>query len=304
MRAIIVLILASLLVFGCMGGGTTPTGTGGTPATGEAQPPSGGGEACTPAYSFSELADGVLSKETTLVATVTCAAGKSIVVKLDGAEAARASAQSNATSPLQLPIAPEKDGVVKLTVESDGTTVLSKDWAVAPLGSPDTKGLDYDAVSFREWRAMAVNVDNPISVGKVRVFMKRLQWNTQASTVIAVEIRKDSNGKPGDRVAGVESPINVTTLSDNWITFTFQNPPQLAAGRYWVAMKIKQTEDVKLLSDVVQVHVVAVDRQAPGNAYTSQMLLSVNDVTGLASETSWTPLSYDRVYSITLHGAG
>jgi hypothetical protein len=309
MKTILVLILASLIVFGCMGlGGTTqtltPVGGSGTPATHAPQPPSGGAEACTPAYSFSELADGVLSKQADFVATVTCAAGKGIVVKLDGVEAARASAQTNATSPLQMAIAPKKDGKLKLTVESDGTTVLSKDWTVAPLGSSDTKGLEYDSVSFKEWRAMAVDVETPITVDNARIFMKRLQYKTQPATIIAVEIRKDGNGKPGDRVAGVESPVNITTLSDNWITFTFQDAPRLAAGRYWIAMKVKQSEEVSLVSDVVQVHYVTADRQAPGNAYTSQMVLAVDEATGTATETSWTPLSYDRVYSITLHGAG
>ncbi|MDD5340476.1 MAG: hypothetical protein PHV13_04460 [Candidatus ainarchaeum sp.] len=309
MKTALVLILASLIVFGCLGlGGTTqtltPVGGSGTPATHAPQPPSGGGEACTPAYSFSELADGVLSDESDFVATVTCAAGRSIVVKLDGVEAARASAQTNATSPLQMSIAPKKDGKLKLTVESDGTTVLSKDWTVAPLGSSDTKGLEYDSVSFKEWRAIGFTVGSPITVAKVRMFVKRIASQTQPGTNLLVEIYGDSGGKPGQAIASVRSPITVTTLSDNCVTFAFDQMPQLTPGRYWVVLKVEQSEEVSLVSDSVNLHYVTVDRQSPGNDYTRQMLLSVDDRTGMASETSWTPLSYDRVYAVTVHGAG
>lgn len=308
MRAIILLILASLLVFGCMGFGgthTTTSATGGTPSQPTGGTPSGGQPAsCTPAYSFSDLSDGVLSKQTTLVATVTCAAGKKIVVKLDGVEAASATATSNSTSPLQLPIAPKKDGTVKLTVESDGTTVLSKDWTVAPLGSSDTKGLEYDSISFKEWRAVGFNVDSTISVDNVRMFLKRIASKTQPGTNLLVEIRSDDNGNPGEVLASVRSPINVTTLSDNWITFAFDQKPQLTPGRYWVVLRVEQTEEVNLVSDAVVLHYVTGDRQAQGNADTRQMLLSVDMKTGMASETSWAPLSYDRTYAVTIHGAG
>jgi len=304
MKNIIVLILATLLVFGCMGGtpAAKPVGKT-TPANATANTTSqqATANACTPVYTFSELPAGILSKQVNFVATTTCAADKKLVVKLDGAEAAAVMVTGNATSPLQLAIAPGKDGTVKLTVESDGVTVHSRDWEVAPLGSADTKGVEYDSVSFKEWRTTAVDVGSQINAAKVKIFMKRLQWKTQPATVIVVEIRKNDNGKPGDRLAGVERPINVTTLSDNWITFDMGNAA-LAPGRYWITMKIKQTEEVSLVSDIVQVHYVPVDKQAPGNDYTRQMILSVDEKNGVATETQWTPLAYDRVYSITLHG--
>jgi 3D (Asp-Asp-Asp) domain-containing protein len=304
MKNIIVLILATLLVFGCMGGtpAAKPVGKT-TPANATANTTSQQttADACTPVYTFSELPAGILSKQVNFVATATCAAGKRLVVKLDGAEAASTTVSGNGTLPLEFAIAPGKDGTVKLTVESDGVTVHSRDWEVAPLGSAGTMGVEYDAVSFKEWRAMAVDVGSQITAGKIKIFMKRLQWKTQPATVIVVEIRKNDNGKPGDRLAGVERPINVTTLSDNWIAFDIGNAT-LAPGRYWITMKIKQTEEVSLVSDVIQVHYVPVDKQVPGNGYTRQMMLSVDEKKGVASETQWTPLAYDRVYSITLHG--
>lgn len=198
MKAMIVLILASLLVFGCLGiGGTQashPAGNGSAKGTGGTQGTGASGQqaaACTPAYSFSDLPAGVLSKTNHLAATATCAAGKRMVVKLDGTEAATASPASNDTSPVDFAIAPKKDGTVKLTVESDGTTVLSRDWEVTPLGSSDTRGLETDAISFKEWRGVAFTVENQIAVDKVRMFLKRLASSTQPGTNLILELRKD-----------------------------------------------------------------------------------------------------------------
>lgn len=300
MKRIILLVLAGLLVFGCTG--SQPSG--GKPGASVPQMPgtSAPAEECSPSYSFSEIQPGTLSKTASLVATLTCAAGKNIVVKLDGEQVASNTPNSNATTPLKLEFGPEKDGTLKLTVEGDGETLFSRDWTVSPLGSADIKGVENDAVSFKEWRAMAVDVENPISPARARVFMKRLDFRTQPGTEIVLEIRGDSGGKPGSVVAFVKRPINVTTLSENWINFDFEPKPSLSAGRYWIVLSIEQTENVNLVSDKINVHYVANDKQAPGNDYTGQMLLDVDPTTGFASETQWTPLSYDRDYSIVLTG--
>lgn len=305
MKRILVLLLAAFLVFGCTGGAPQAKHTSGASAAqpGAAQQQQGT-PACTPEYSFSDLPDGTLSRTTHLLATATCAAGKGIVVKLDGAEAARASAATNESSPLDLAFAPRKDGTVKLTVESDGTTVLSKDWVVAPLGNSDTKGVENDAVSFKEWRAMSFTTESGIQPARVKMFLKRLQYKTQPATVLAVDIRSDNGGNPGAILATTERPINATTLSDNWIAFDFAQPPSLAPGTYWVVLRVEQSEEVAVVSDVVNLHYVTVDKQSPGNRYTRQMVLAVDPKTGAATETSWAPLAYDRAYSMTIHGAG
>ncbi len=308
MRYIAFVILAAVLLFGCTGGGQQPAAQGGngSPAGGgTAGPQPSGGEACAPSYSFSDLQDGVLSQTSTLVATVTCAAGKKLTVKLDGNDVADQSVDTNATTPVKLGFYPRYEGTEKLTVESDGEVVFSRDWNVTPLGNGDTSGLDYDSVSFKEWRAMAFDVGNPIALDKIKIFMKRIDFRTQSDTKIDIQVRDASGpgGMPGNVLASSISPINVTTLSDNWVTFSFPNKPALQSGRYWVVMKIDQSQDVNLVSDTVTVHYSTIDKTAPGNNYTAQMYLNVDTHTGMASESQWQPLTYDRAYDVILSGA-
>ena len=130
--------------------------------------------------------------------------------------------------------------------------------------------------------------------------MKRLAAKTQPGTEIAVDIREDAGGSPGGIIATSKRPINATTMTENWINFDFDPAPELQEGRYWIAVRIVQTEDVDLISDMVNIHYVPNDKQADGNDRTRQMLLSVNLKDGVATETSWAPLSYDRDYSIVL----
>lgn len=288
-------------MFGCFGlggkggsGGTTGPEVPGIPGTTPQV------EQCSPSYAFSELGGGTLSKTTTLVATVTCAAGKQFTVSLDGDVVKSASVDTNATTPVNLQFAPTRDGTVKVEVKSDGETVFSRDWSVKPLGSQDISGLENDGVSFKEWRAVAVDVENTISPGRVRAYMKRMTFKTQPSTNLITQIRSDNNGKPGNVIASVTKPFTVVTQTENWINFDFESKPTLAPGRYWIVFEVEQTEDVNLISDVAYIHYVPVDKQAPGNDYTSQMILGVDEKTGFASETSWQPLSYDRIYSVIL----
>ena len=306
MRYILAFLLAAALLFGCAGGGQPAGNQSGTPQTGGN---TGGtapaGEECKPSYSFSDLQDGVLSQTSTLTATVTCAAGKKISVKLDGNDVADQSVDTNATEPLKLAFYPRYDGTQKLTIESDGEVVFSRDWAVSPLGNQDTKGLDYDSVSFKEWRAMAMDVGNQISAAKVKIFMKRIDFRTEPNTQIDIQLRDASGpgGMPGRVIDSAISPIGVTTLSDNWITFNFTKTPALSPGRYWVVMKIDQSEEVSLVSDTVTVHYSTIDKTAPGNNYTAQMELNVDPKSGAASETQWGPLTFDKAYDIVLLGA-
>lgn len=298
MRNVILLILAAALVFGCTGGAQAPGTPGGSvpqiPGTGPSAPE------CSPSYSFSELEAGTLSETANVIATVTCADGKTLSLNVDGQEEKAVTVSGNGTQLLKIEFFPRKVGDHKVTIESGSETLYSRDWNVNALGSEDTKGLEYDGVSFKEWRAMAVDVENPISPDRVKVFMKRIASKTQKGTEIVVELRKDNGGTPGTLVSSVKRPINATTMTENWINFDFDSPPSLSAGKYWIVVRIEQTENVNLVSDVVNVHYVSGDKQSEGNTYTRQMILDVDMVSGMASETSWQPLSYDRTYAIVL----
>jgi hypothetical protein len=302
MKNLIVILLAAILIFGCVNPVTPKSGT----TTGAQTTPSGGttvgqpAESCTQSQTFSDLGSGVLSKTTELVATVTCAAGKNVVVKVDGNAAATAQVSTNATQEIKLGIPATTDGTHKVTVEIGGETLLSKDWLVKPLGTQDIKGLETDAVSFKEWRAIAVDIDNPISAARVKAYVKTQQFHLQPNSNILLEVRKDNGAKPGDLVGSVRNPISSVTQTDNWVNFDFDPALSLSPGRYWLVLKVEQTEDVNLVSDLVQLHYVTVDKTASGNDHTSQMLLSVNEKTGVASESQWTPLNYDKEYNIVL----
>lgn len=302
-----ILVIAALLVFGCLGGGQSgpvvnisgPQLPGGVQDIVEPPPVA---DECVPGYSFQPLQNGMLGHATNLEATVTCAAGKTITVKLDGEVATTARVEGNETTALNFELIPRKEGTVRVTAETGGSSLLSRDWTVAPLGSSDTKGLENDGISFKEWRAVGFEVDGQASIGRVRAYVKRIEAMTQPNTNIVVEIKSDNGGVPGTLLGSVIKPITTTTMSDNWINFDFTSPIDVQRGKYWVVFRIDQTENVNLISDTIYLHYVPVDKQAAGNDYTRQMILTVDPRTGIASETSWTPLSYDRYYSMTIHG--
>jgi len=306
-NGIIAIAALVLLVFGCVGMPSQPTaGTNATQPQAPVLPGIPGGEQveqCTPSNSFSDIPDGTLSRSITLVATLTCAAGKSVVVKLDGETVGQTVVQTNATTPVNLDIVAKKDGTSKITVEIDGQTVLSKDWSIKPLGSSDTKGLDNDGISFKEWRALGFDVDNPIRVARVRMFLKRMSSQTQPSTQLVLELRSDNNGNPGTVLGTVKRPITVVSLDEKWVNFDFDTPIPVSKGKYWAVLRIEQSAEVYLVSDVVNLRFVPGSRENPGNDYSRQMLLSVDTKTGLASETQWTPVSYEKTYSVTFHAA-
>jgi hypothetical protein len=295
MRNVIVLILAAVLMFGCTGGGQAKPAIPQLPGAGAAQ----AAEACSPSYTFTEIGAGTLSQSEEIVATATCADGRRLALMVDGDEEASATASGNGTQQLELGFYPKRVGTLAVSVETGGETLHSREVDVKPLGSEDVSGLDYDGVSFKEWRAMAVDVGNPVAPDRVRIFMKRIAAKFQKGTEITVELRDDDNGNPGSILAVSKRPINATTMTDNWINFDFDSPVSLAAGRYWIVMRIEQSESVNLVSDVVNVHYVG-DRNADANDYTRQMLLDVDMSSGMASETEWQPLTYDRTYSVVL----
>jgi len=302
----LVFLGAFVLLFGCinLGGSSGGTGLPNVTVTGpsvQVQPSSG---PCTPDYSFSPITNSVLSQSEDLVATVSCAGGIPLTANVDGVPVDTQIASDNATTPLTFKLVAIKDGTSKVTVTGNGQTLLSKDWVITPLGSSDIKGVENDAVSFSEWRAESFNVENAVNLGTVKLYLKRLSSQTQPGTNVVVEVRKDNAGSPGVIVDSVKRPITDTTLSDNWISFAFPATPLLASGKYWVALRIEQSESVRVVSDSVNWHYVTIARDpGSGNAYTRQMILNVDSKTGVATESSWNPLSYNRVYSVTVSAA-
>lgn len=289
-----------MLLFGCSGttppaGNSTATNQTGVTTTG-----GNGGEAqaCSPDFSFTNLPDVTLSDTAVLNGTATCAAGEQLSLMIDGTNLDTETPSTNGTEQVQFHFPAKNSGKHKLTVTGAGQTLYSQDWNVMPLGSSDISGLETDAVSFSEWRAVAVDVQNQINAGHVRIYLKRQAFQIQQSTQIEVDIANDLGGNPGDVLASAIKPINATSLSDNWVSFDFTHT--LAPGRYWIVLKIDQSKDVSVVSDIVLMHYVTVDKNAQGNDHTRQMMLTVDENTGAASQTQWQPLPYDKEYSLTL----
>jgi len=293
----VVFILAALLVFGCTSSAPEDK-TGDTPVIPGV--PSAPVEECTPDYSFSELEDGIFSKEEGLVATVTCAAGKTFVLSVDGKTVDSKTVSENATTPVEFQVPAIKDGTVEVKVDSDGETLFSREWEVEALGNQETLGMGYESFSFKRWIALAHPIESEVEVGQVKVYMKRQSSHTQPSSKIILEIREDNAGEIGSIVSTNSLPIDATTLSENWIKFDYDEKVKLAPGTYWFVLKIDQTEEISLVSDVVTVHYEIIDKQALGNDYTKAMTLAVDEKTGKASETSWEPLPYDKEFNIVL----
>ena len=300
MRNFALLILAAFLVFGCAGqqpAGNATTNDSFLPLGGPAVEPS---EECQSEYSFSEIEKGTFGKNTKLVATVTCAAGKNLAVTIDDEVVESTTVDSNATVPVEFSVPGIKDGTVKLAVESDGESVYSRDWEVESLGNADTFGTGYDPFSYKEYVAMAFDIESSVDVGQIKIYMKRQNPNIRESSKVVLEVREDSNGEPGSLVTSKKESIETTTLSENWIRFDFEDKISLSPGTYWVVLKVEQSEDLELTTDIVTVHYAVLDRDKEGNDYTRKMKLDVDLKTGDATETTWTPFSYDREHNIVL----
>ena len=295
---IILLLLAAVLLLGCTGGEQKPEEQ--TKPIIEIPTVEGPAEECTPDYSFSDLDDGVFSKDSSLVATVTCAGGKDLTLSIDGKVVQTTTIESNATTPVDFKVVGIQEGSHTVSVELDGEKIHSRDWDVDLLGHQDTLGANYDYVSYKEWLAIQMDIENSVEVGQVRIFMKRQNPKTLPTTSIVVQIAKDASGLPGAVVAEKKVPIADTTLSENWIRINLDEKAKLKPGKYWVVMKIEQTEELALTSDIITVHYTPIDKDKPGNDYTRKMRLDADPKTGEATETSWEPLPYDRIHNIVL----
>ncbi|MBU0532865.1 hypothetical protein KKB44_05225 [Candidatus Micrarchaeota archaeon] len=295
MKNFIIWLAIAFFMFGCTGGTVE------TPSEPSEEvvlaPPNETVEECTPAYSFSEPIAGVFSETTVLTGTATCAIGKELEITVDGETVATTTVQGAAIS---IDVPAIKDGTLELAVMSEGEILFSTDWNVDALGNSDVSGVDYDPISFKEWRAVAFDIENEIEVGRVDIYMKRLEGNTQPGTNLLVEIREDDEGEPGALVDSVQIPVTEATLNYKWVHFDFDPKVTLSEETYWVVAKIEQTKNIKVVSDVVMMHYNALDTDTEGNDYTREMRLDVDDETGFGIETEWQPVAYDKTYNVLL----
>ncbi len=297
MRNIILILLAAVLIFGCVSG---PKAGAPNISSITANIPGAPPEACTQSQTFSALAPGILSETSELTATVACAGGQSIEVDVDGNPVTTKQVQTNDSQEVKLDIPATTDGSHTVTVQIGGQNVLSESWNVTPLGVQKIEGLETDAVTYKQWLAEAVDVGNQISVPRAEAVISTEQSSMQPKSTVVLEVRKDANGAPGDLVGSASDPMKTVTQSDNWITFDFSPALTLPPGRYWMVVKAVQGTTPSLVTDILQLHYVTVDKTAAGNDYTRQMALSVDENTGAATQSTWQPLPYDKEYDMFL----
>jgi hypothetical protein len=300
MRNLIIVLMAAILLSGCINLGESPTKKG--PSVPDVVPDVTEKVECTPSTSFSGPDDAVFGSESKLTGSVTCLGGKTLELKVDDVVERTFSVPDNATTTVTFDVPAKEIGTHDVSVMSEGTTLYSEDMDVSQLGNDDVSGPDYDAFSYKQWRAMSFELDTDVDVGRASLYLKRLEGKTKPDTTVVVELREDESGAPGDLVDSVELPISETTLTYNWIHFDFSPEASLDEGTYWVVAKVLQPDVTALSSDVVVLHYETIDKLSDGNDYTAQMDLSVDEKTGEATETSWEELSFDREYNIILRG--
>jgi hypothetical protein len=301
MKRLIIVSLAAFLLLGCInlgGSRTSPQG----PSVPDVIPDVSDKAECTPSSSFTGPDDGTFGKDSKLSGSVTCMAGSRLELKVGDEVVDSVTIQGNDSTTVAFDVPGIEDGTHEVSVMSGGSTLYSKSWEVSYLGNDDISGPDYDAFSYKQWRAMAFDMESPVDVERVSLYLKRLEGKTKPDTKVVVELRKDSSGTPGSLIAEAEIPIEETTLTYNWVHFDFSPEASLDEGTVWVVAKVEQQEVTALSSDVVVLHYETIDRLSDGNGYTAQMDLDVDEKTGIASETSWKALSFDREYNVILRG--
>jgi len=310
MRGLFVaLILASLLVFGCVGeqavveeGDTVTEETEDTTEETTEETVETGDSECEPSYMVLELGAGIFSKGTPFGVSAECAAGKTVSLYVDSEKIAEQSVTTNNVAVLNFVLIPKSEGAKTVEVKVDGETVYSTSWPVIPLGSQDISGNKNEDVSSRKWVAISYHVDSRVQVKSVGAYMKRLYSNTLEDTYVVAEIRPDNGGEPGDEVlASSRLSIDETTMSENWIWFNFDEPVELAPpGRHWVVFRIDYPD---IVSDVVNIHYVGEDTTSEPNDYSKRLLLEWDDDARAFVETAgWETFTYNKEFSVVLSG--
>lgn len=290
MKRIFLVLMSMILIFGCIEqpspGANVTTGNLTAPTAPSVNQTTAPAKNCTPSYSFTTLKTASLSGSGVLSVTASCAANKKLVVSINGKTAGASTIPSDSAI-VNFNLVASDDGTNKVVVKSDGNTVHSVTWSITSIGHFDTSGKDNDPISIKNWKAIALNVSNPIEVKQVSAYMKRLSSLTLGSNIV-LELRKDSAGEPGAHVANTSIPITKATLTPNWIYFPID--ASLQKGRYWLVFKVDKE------GDYVNIHYTPVDKQKKGNADHLYMDLVKNEIKQTWEQTKWGRLSFDRKY--------
>jgi len=308
MKKLLLVLASALLIFGCISlpGGTSlpknlsvPTVPNVTQAANQSVT-APVVQTCSPSYSFTDPSPAVLGGTGALSVSATCAANKAISVEVAGVSAGQSTVPGD-SAVLNFNLPASADGTVKVEVKSDGASIHSADWEVKPIGYSNTAGIDNDQVSIKNWKAVAFDVQNPISVKKAGAYLRRLQSMTLQGSTVIVEIRSDSGGAPGAVVSSGSLPITGVTMTPNWIYFPMN--AQLQKGRYWLVFKVDQAGSA-IVSDVVNIQYYSADKTKPGNQDHMKMDLQRNEDTQQWEETTWDTLAYDRNYAFSVSSSG
>lgn len=253
--------------------------------------------------SFSEPKNLRLSFSTSLSGEVSCAKNKVFILKIDGVEVSRQKVETDSPTPIEFTFYPKKDGPTELSVSSlsSRTPLYTKTLNVSPLGESRTSGKETDDFSFKSWLAYQFEVKNPINLDSVRAFLRRRDSAAQEFTNVRVQIYPDSNGVPSKTpIASSSRSINDLGLDDKWLTFQFSQKPALNSGKYWVVLNIEDHPEIRVVSDTIGIRTIYGNKDQKGNDYTKFMRLDISPE-GVATQTSWQNLPFDRTYSITIH---
>ncbi len=311
MKKILLLIAAAMLVFGCVGapaGLQNATGASVSQvlnATGssvsQALNTTGqmAGQCGAPSYSVSGPQSTTLSSSASITVIATCAANEIITVYVDGVQAGQ-SAVTGDNATLEFNLVAAMDGTNNVTVDSDHTTVYSANWTVSPIGYTTAAGEDYDPISVSNWRAVAFEVSNPITVKMVTAYLMTQETVRLQNTTMIADIDSDSNGNPGSVIATGSVPMSQITMTPNWIGFPVE--AQLQPGRYWVVFHAGPPS--LLVSDDVNILYVTVSKNTVGDADHKQMNLVRDQQTQSWNATVWEPLAYARDYAFTVSASG
>ncbi|MFH1394325.1 MAG: hypothetical protein ABII71_00680 [Candidatus Micrarchaeota archaeon] len=305
MKTAVLLFLSMILLFGCVGEPASQTPAPGGEVTppaeempgpgGETQPPAAD---CEDSFAFSQLQSVKLSEVAKFTITATCAQGNEIALYLNDKLAGKMNVPSNDPTVLNFDIAANVDGTSEVVVKSDGSTIYAEELNIAPLGSTDISGSDYDQISNKKWIAVAFDLDNRVKIGSIGAYMKRLATQTLQDSTIKAEIRNDKAGNPGDTiVATSEVPIAQTTLTDNWLYMNYD--VTLQPGKYWIVFMVAKNEPT-IVGDAVTLHYVTPDRLSQPNDMTRMMTLEWSESGRVWEQTDWVELSFDKEYAVVV----
>jgi hypothetical protein len=293
MKGLIAIFVLFVMFFGCVGEQDQPANVTTGNISGPMQNVSGPSIpslGCTPSYTITEPKDATLSDSGTLSVKAECAKDKVVEVILDGSMVAKANVPTD-SSVLNFNLVASSEGTKSILVKSDNKTIHSTSWTIKSIGFTDTSGNDNELIAINYKKAIAFNISNDIEVNSVGAYLRRLQSFTMGSNMI-LELRSDSSGEPGSLVTSASVPISKATLTPNWIDFPINAP--LTKGRYWLVFSVDKD------NDNVNIHYIAVDKKAPGNADHLKMDLIKNRDTQLWEETKWERLSFDKKFAFVV----